>query len=186
MQKAAAVTVFTFAAFVSGPILGDQAAPKLHQLFTQLQDSTNPAQARVYEQEIWQLWLIGPTEDSSRRLHDAREAMSIGDLDRAEMLLNQLTNAAPMFAEVWNQRALLRFLRQDYADSLNDIAETIKLEPRHFGALSGRGQCYLQLNQPEAALTAFEEALTIHPWLADVARNAETLRIYLNDKNRGI
>ncbi|MSR15291.1 MAG: tetratricopeptide repeat protein [Gammaproteobacteria bacterium] len=164
----------------------DQTAPELPALFDQLQDSTDPSLAIVYEQEIWQRWLTGPTDVAGDNLNAARAAMSLDKLDRADTLLAELTKSTPKFAEAWNQRALLRFLRKDYVGALRDIDETIRLEPRHFGALSGRGQCYLRLNQPQAALAAFEEALAIHPWLADVTRHAEILRTYLNDKNQGI
>jgi tetratricopeptide (TPR) repeat protein len=168
------------------PAFGDQNSAQLPALFEQLGGSANPAQARTYEQAIWQQWLNGPSPEASQTLSAAREAMSRGDLEHAEALLTDLASTFPNFAEVWNQRALLRFLREDYKNSLADIAAAIKLEPRHFGALAGRGQCYLRLKEPEAALSAFEAALAIHPWLADVTRNVEVLKAYLNNQNRGI
>ena len=164
----------------------DQTAPELPSLFAELTHSADPELAHLAEQKIWARWLDGPTKQIARQLEQARDDMSRGDLDAAQKLLDQLVVTVPKYAEAWNQRALLNFLKQDYAHALDDIEHTLKLEPRHFGALSGRGQCYLQLNKPELALAAFEQALAIHPWLADVPRYIETLRTYLNGSGRAI
>jgi tetratricopeptide (TPR) repeat protein len=164
----------------------DQTSPALAELFEHLKSSTGPQQAETFEQQIWQLWLEGSPSDTGDQLQNARAAMSVGDLAQAAVLLDKLVKQSPHFAEVWNQRALLRFLQNDYARSLADIEEALNLEPRHFGALAGRGQCYLRLEKFEEALTWFEAASVIHPWLPDVQRNIEMLRVYLNDVNRGI
>jgi len=47
--------------------------------------------------------------------------------------------------------------------SLDDIAATLTLEPRHFGALSGRGLVFIKLRNLERALSAFEEVLEVDP-----------------------
>ncbi len=164
----------------------DQTAPALPGLFERLKNSDNPLQAEQFEQKIWQLWLLGSPKETSDQLQNARSAMSVGDLARAAALLDDLVKRSPRFAEVWNQRALLRFLQNDVTRSLADIEETLKLEPHHFGALAGRGQCYLRLKKFEEALSAFEAASAIHPWLSDVQRDIEMLRVYLEDGNRGI
>ncbi len=164
----------------------DQTSPALVKLFEGLRSSTGPQQAETFEQKIWQLWLEGSPSDTGDQLQSARAAMSAGDLSQAAVLLDDLVKRSPHFAEVWNQRALLRYLRNDYTRSLADIEEALSLEPHHFGALAGRGQCYLRLKNFEEALTAFEAASAIHPWLPDVQRNIEMLRVYLNDINRGI
>ena len=57
-----------------------------------------------------------------------------------------------------------------------DIAHTLKLEPRHFGALAGLGQVELALGNRAAALEAFNQALAIDPYLGDVAEMAEQLK----------
>src|SRR3546814_17341199 len=74
------------------------------------------------------------------------------------------------------------YLLGNYGESLADIAETLALEPRHFGALSGRGLVYLRLEDAQRALDAFEQALAIHPNLPAAAINAEELRKMLHDR----
>jgi tetratricopeptide (TPR) repeat protein len=81
----------------------------------------------------------------------------------------------PDFAEAWNKRATAYFLAGDYRRSLADCDEVIKRNPDHFGALSGYGQIYLQLDQPEKALEYFRRALEINPNLDGVQAMIERL-----------
>jgi len=42
----------------------------------------------------------------------------------------------------------------------------LRLNPYHFGAASGMGQCYLRMHKPRAALRAFAHALELNPGLS--------------------
>ena len=64
----------------------------------------------------------------------------------------------------------------DYEGSIADIDETLKREPRHFGALSGLGLCHIALGNEEEALEAFERALIHNPHMQGVKRNVKELR----------
>jgi Tfp pilus assembly protein PilF len=59
----------------------------------------------------------------------------------------------------------------NYDTSLADIEKVLELEPRHFGALSGRGMIYQRQGKWGAALDAYREALKMNPNMAGV-RNA--------------
>ena len=64
----------------------------------------------------------------------------------------------------------------EYEKSLADCDEVLKRNPSHFGVLSGYGQIYLQLNQPERALSYFERALAVNPNMEQVERVIEELQ----------
>ena len=51
----------------------------------------------------------------------------------------------------------------------------IKRNPSHFGALSGYGQIYMRLDQPEKALEYFRRALEVNPNLDGVQFMVEKL-----------
>jgi tetratricopeptide (TPR) repeat protein len=81
----------------------------------------------------------------------------------------------PDFAEGWNKRATAYYLAGDYRRSLADCDEVIKRNPQHFGALSGYGQIYLRLDQPDKALEYFRRALAVNPNLDGVPALIERL-----------
>ena len=76
----------------------------------------------------------------------------------------------------------VEFMRGDYDASVADIERTLKLEPRHFGALSGLGQIYLALNDKPAALKAFEAAVKVNPHLTGAVDMVEKLKKELAGK----
>ena len=53
-------------------------------------------------------------------------------------IFTKIINKDPKWSEAWNKRATLLYLMGDYDRSLSDIKHVLELEPRHFGALSGR------------------------------------------------
>jgi tetratricopeptide (TPR) repeat protein len=69
----------------------------------------------------------------------------------------------PAFAEGWNKRATALFLAGDFKRSLADCDQVMKRNPNHFGALSGYGQIYFQLEQYEKAISYWKRALKVNP-----------------------
>ena len=157
----------------------DQTAPELDQLFRALSEAGNAHAGALIEQRIWALWFAAPEPEAARLLEQARAAAEAGAPDAALALFGQLTSEYPEFAEGWNQRAIMHYLVGDIERALDDIARTLELEPRHFGALAGRGQCYLKLERPHESLQAFEESLDINPWSTSVVNQIEMLEAYL-------
>ena len=62
-------------------------------------------------------------------------------------MFDEIIAAAPHLAEGWNKRATAYYQRGDYRASLADIAETLRREPRHFGALWGQADMLRQLGE---------------------------------------
>jgi tetratricopeptide (TPR) repeat protein len=108
-------------------------------------------------------------------LQRGRDAIDAGDLPAAIEHFTALTDHAPEFAEGWNARATAYFMAGEIGPSINDIAKTLSLNPRHFGALSGLGMIFEQLGQPEKALEVYKAALAIHPQLQGVIESVERL-----------
>ncbi len=55
-----------------------------------------------------------------------------------------------------------------FDDSLSDIERVLELEPRHFGALSGRGMILMRQKKFPQALDAYKEALDMNPAMEGV------------------
>jgi len=157
----------------------DQTAGELPSLFADLAEAPNAAAAQEIEQRIWRLWFDAPNAKAADLFQRGRDTAQRGDLVGARALFDELVESSPRYAEASNQRAIVHFLLNDLDGALADVAKTLELEPRHFGALSGRAQCYLRRQRPREALTAFDAALDINPWMDMVRRQADALRTML-------
>jgi tetratricopeptide (TPR) repeat protein len=155
--------VLMLAACGQGATAPTRADPELDNLFAQLEQSEDATSAASFEQQIWQHWAESGSPTVNILLERAAAAESAGDADLAGRFLDQASDLAPDYAEPWNRRANLAYRAEDYPGAIAAIQETLKREPRHFGALTGLGLIYEELGQQRAALEAFRAALAIHP-----------------------
>lgn len=119
--------------------------------FTQLKEVSTPNELVLIESKIWILWTEISDQAAGSLLQSGIDAIRSSDLRGALNAFDQVAAIAPDFAEGWNKRARAHYILGNYQQSLNVIAVTLKLEPRHFGALSGRGLVYLDLSDLERA-----------------------------------
>ena len=82
-------------------------------------------------------------------------------------MLNRLVEYCPEYAEGYNQRAFVNFLRQDFPPALGDLDRAIELSPNHIAALSGRALTLMGLGRNEEAREALKQALELNPWLSE-------------------
>jgi len=151
------------------PANADQTDPELDKLFAALQTSLSNASAASLERDIWTIWTRYPDDQAiNRQMDRAIKMMNAGRLDDAEAMFSAIISRKPAFAEAWNKRATVRFFRGDDAGSANDILQVIKLEPRHFGALSGLGMIKVREGDLQAALQAYRAAQRINPFLPNI------------------
>jgi tetratricopeptide (TPR) repeat protein len=160
----------------------DQKDARLGDLFARLKTATGYLQGRTIEQQIWEIWMESDDPEVSRLMGQGIEAMNAEDYQTALADFTKITQLAPDFAEGWNKRATVLYLVGDYQGSLADVDTTLKLEPRHFGALSGLGLIDAALERDEEAITAFERALAVNPNMPGVTANVERLKQRLKDK----
>lgn len=149
---------------------------RLAQLFDALKAAPSSDKARALENQIGHIWAESADPETQRLMRQGLTLMERDEDEAALKAFDDMVAHAPDFAEGWNKRATLEFMLGDYKASMADIAHTLKLEPRHFGALAGLGQVELALGNKQAALDAFDQALAIDPFLGDVPKMAEQLR----------
>jgi len=141
--------------------------PALDDLFDRL-PGAEAREAQNIVREIWIEWSKSGSPAMDLLLERGREAMGAGKPAEAVQHLTALIDHAPEFAEGWNARATAYFQTGDLGPSISDIGHVLTLNPRHFGALSGLGMIFEQLDQPENALEAYRGALAINPHLTDI------------------
>ncbi len=160
----------------------DQTAEELNPLFDKLASASNASEASQIEFKIWQHWLVGPDDNADVLMSQIIAAMKARQLTLGLNLSDQLIDSSPNFAEAWNKRATLHYLVGDIDASVEDIKQTIALEPRHIGAISGLGLIFLQQRNYQNALEAFEQVLKISPQSESALRSIERVRDKLGDE----
>ena len=89
--------------------------------------------------------------------------MAKEELDDAYEIFSLIILADPTWSEAWNKRATVLYLLGLYQQSQKDIDVVLKLEKRHFGALSGQGLVQTELKNYEKAINSYLEVQKIYP-----------------------
>ncbi|MBI2158787.1 MAG: tetratricopeptide repeat protein [Candidatus Rokubacteria bacterium] len=131
------------------------------------------------ETALWQVWSRSGDEEVDRLFAIGVEQMAARQGEAAAETFTRVIERKPEFAEGWNKRATVYYLLGEYEKSRADCDQVLKRNPHHFGALSGYGMIYLQLDQPARALDYFERALGVNPNLTSVRETVEALRALL-------
>jgi tetratricopeptide (TPR) repeat protein len=139
---------------------------QLDILFARLR--SQPGDAESIVQKIWSLWNASDSPTAEVLLQQAQRAINGRAPAEALSILDRLVGAYPDYAEAWNKRATLYYLMKRDEQALADIAKVLDLEPRHFGALAGKGMILTREKKYAAARQAYEEALAVNPTLEDV------------------
>ena len=159
LLNCAVATQLALAGF-SGAAAGQAAG--LDDLFDNLA-TASPELAAAIEKEIWEEWSKSGSPAMDLLLERGRTALGEGDWRGAVGHFTALTDHAPGFAEAWNGRATAYFQGNLYGPAMEDIAVTLRLNPRHFGAMSGLALILEETGSPEAALAVWREVVEIHP-----------------------
>jgi tetratricopeptide (TPR) repeat protein len=112
-------------------------------------------------------------------LQRARQAIGAEEYPDALKILDATIALQPDWAEGWNARATARYLDDDYDASMADIAQTLKREPRHLGALMGMAAILEARGKTEDALKVYEQALKIAPHWRNAQEAADRLKATL-------
>ena len=128
----------------------------LDRLFASLRKASGEQAAKATEEKIWELWSRSDSATAEVLLGQAVMAMGAADNAASLEILDRIIVAYPTFAEAWNKRATLHFMIGNYDASLADIEKVLDLEPRHFGALAGRGMIYQRQGKWSAGPVCFQ------------------------------
>lgn len=142
------------------PALADDA--ELDSLFEGLQ-TASPEAAQQIELEIYRIWSQSGSPAMDLLLERGRRAHAEGDFALAIEHFSALVDHAPDFAEGYNARATAYFQTGRFGQSLTDIQQTLRLNPRHFGALSGLAAILEEIGLPEYALEALRAVKKLSP-----------------------
>jgi tetratricopeptide (TPR) repeat protein len=155
----------------------------LPKLAAALRDA-DPLVRELAESAMWQVWSRSGDATIDRLFATGLEQMQARQGDEAVDTFSEIIRRRPEFAEGWNKRATVYYLLGEYKKSLADCDEVMKRNPYHFGALSGYGMIYMQLDQPATALEYFEQALRVNPNLESTRQTIEILKTLLIQRRK--
>jgi len=127
---------------------------------------------RVSDQ-MWQVWLRAPDTAAQEVLDRGMRQRSNYDFVGAYDSFDTLVTYCPDYAEGYNQRAFISFLRADFDAALVDLDRALVLSPDHVGAQSGRALTLMNLGRIGEARLQMLDALANNPWLSERALVAD-------------
>jgi tetratricopeptide (TPR) repeat protein len=143
------------------PVKDKRAA--LDKMLDALRTAPNEQVASALEDRIRQQWVESSTPAvtllMSRGLRESN-ANAPGD---AVSAFSDAIVLDPTLAEAWHQRAIARFKSGDTVGAVRDLQETLKLEPRHFGAWQTLEAIAEARQDWKAAYDAWQHVMDIDP-----------------------
>lgn len=142
---------------------------ELSSLFEAVRAAPDERSAQPLSQQMWTLWLDAPDSAAQEVLDRGMRQRGNFDFVGAYESFDALVTYCPDYAEGYNQRAFISFLREDFAAALVDLDVTLRLSPDHVGAQSGRALTLMNMGELAQARRQMLEALDNNPWLSERA-----------------
>lgn len=176
MKFALAIVLSLFAAVASaqtpGPAKpmaqGFDREEELAKVYEELKHAPREQEARRAVGKLWTIWLMTPDEASAELMNRAIRMTRYADYATALDQLSTIIGQHPTYAEAWNQRAHVHFLRQDWERSIADCEKVLELEPKHLGCLTGLAIIHIrQTKRFKAGRGVLERALAISKFIPE-------------------
>src|SRR5512144_619898 len=152
-------------------------------LFGALKVAPDDVTAKAIEERIWALWTASHSDTANLLMTRVKTAIEAKDLDLAVKLLDAIVKVKPEYVEAWNRRATIFYMKKDYGRALADIRQTLKREPRHFGALAGFGLILQDIGDDKQALEVYRRALALYPRMERIPDLVKTLQEKVEGRN---
>ena len=156
-------------------IKADQNDARLENLFEILSKTESNIQINEVTSSIWDIWHETNDPSIEADFYRGLESMRTGDLIMSVAFFTRVIDKNPNFAEGWNKRATVYYMLGKFDASMMDIHETLKLEPRHFGAMDGMGLIFIHLEQFDQAIDIYDQMLKIFPNNSSTKQKKEML-----------
>jgi tetratricopeptide (TPR) repeat protein len=176
--------IFIFFTYFCFSFANDNHQKQIDNLFNQLKTANSYDDSKEIESKIWELWATHPSENSlTALLADGSLYMSQNKLITAYETFTKTIELDPNWAEAWNKRATVLYLMGKYEMSQADIDKVLKIEKRHFGALSGQGLVQTALKNYQKAIDSYIEAHKVHPNMKSPLIMIEKLKLQIKKES---
>jgi predicted Zn-dependent protease len=135
----------------------------LDKLLDALRTAPTEQVAAALEEKIRQMWLHASTPAVTLLMSRGLREVHAHAAEDATSVFSDAIVLDPTLAEAWHQRAIARYKSGDAVGALQDLHETLKLEPRHFGAWETLEAIAADREDWKAAYDAWQHVMDIDP-----------------------
>jgi tetratricopeptide (TPR) repeat protein len=147
----------------------------LADLYALLATAEDENSAKAVAEAIERVWQHSGSPTIDLLMERAMQAVAEEKHDLAIKLLDHVVVLAPDFTEGWNRRAYAYFVKSDVEHALGDLRRALALDPNHFKALEGLAQIMREIGEKKAALKAYRQLLSVHPYWPGAQQAIEEL-----------
>jgi len=156
----------------------DAQSERLDLLFEQLREA-EPDEVDRIEGQIVTEWGKSGSAAMDLLFRRGEDAIEDGTPEVAVEHFTALVDHAPNFAEAYHGRATAYYQLGLYGPAIDDLRQTLVLEPRHFGAMTGVAVVLEELGRPRDALEVWRKVEEFAPNDAEIAMTIERLQVQL-------
>lgn len=157
------------------PSTAEQRQALLKDLYAKLSAAPDAETAAPITAAIEKLWAFSgsPTADllADRALFEAQR----NNPALAFELLTAAIELQPDYAEAWNRRAFLYYMRDEIDLALGDLRRVLALEPNHYKALEGLAAILQNGGEKQSALKAYESLIKVYPAMPGAKSSRDAL-----------
>jgi tetratricopeptide (TPR) repeat protein len=159
-------------ALLASPAWAECPAPPDHSqalgdLIEEAQTAPNEAKGRALSNRMWELWADAPDAHAQDLLDSGMARRELYDFDAAMQAFDALVSYCPDYAEGYNQRGFIHFLREEFDEALPQLEAALELQPRHVAARTGLALTLMALDRKAEAALELRAALELNPWLGE-------------------
>ena len=148
----------------------------LDKLLDALRTAPTEQRAAALEERISQSWVEAGSPAVTLLMARGLRSLRANAPDEAFSAFNDAILLDPTLAEAWHQRAIARLEMADAPGAAADLRETLRLEPRHFGAWRTLEQMSVRSADWKKAYEAFQHVLEIDPRTPNGEEHLKTAR----------
>ena len=149
---------------------------ELDRYFEKLQGAVLPEEVDQIQSAIWEIWLNPADPELAALMNLGCDEMELGDFQQSIRTFTEMVEIAPDCAEAWNKRATVYYHIGLYKMSLQDVEQTLKYEPRHFGAISGKANMLREMGEFCLAYRALKQLKCLVPYQEGLEEQIEEIR----------
>jgi tetratricopeptide (TPR) repeat protein len=150
-------------------------AQLLDELYAHLATAEDEAVAKRITTAIEHVWMTTGSDTVGLLMERSRRAVRDKNPELAVRLLDRAVALAPDYAEVFNQRAAVHYLRNNTRLAVGDLRRVLALDPNHYKALEALGQLFKEMDRKKAALEVYRKLYEVHPHMSGVKSTLDEL-----------